>query len=66
MLTSLTMISLAGKAVEADDDDEAPETPSKKAKSNGVKKEPSDEGSDNAANGYGLNGSHFENAMGPQ
>lgn len=66
MLTSLTMISLTGKAVEADDDDEVPQTPSKKAKSNDIKKELSEEASDNAANGYGLNGSHFENAMGPQ
>lgn len=60
------MTSLAEKGIEADDDDEVPETPSKKVKANEVKKEPSEEGSDNAANGYGLNGSHFENAMGPQ
>jgi len=57
------MTSLTGKAVEADDDDEVPETPSKKAKSNGVKQESSEEASDN---GFGLNGDHFENAMGPQ
>jgi hypothetical protein len=58
------MTSLTEKDVEADDDDEVPQTPSKKAKTNGVKKEPSEEASDHGADGYGLNGTHFENAMG--
>jgi hypothetical protein len=60
------MILLTEKDVEADDDDEVPETPSKKAKANGVKKELSEGPSDHGADGYGINGNHFDNAMGPQ
>lgn len=60
------MTSLTEKDVEAEDDDEVPETPSKKAKINGVKKEPSEEASEHSADGFGLNGSHFNNAMGEQ
>lgn len=61
------MTPLTEKAVEADDDDdEVPRTPSKKAKTKKVKKEPSEEVSDNAADGFGINGNHFENALGPE
>jgi hypothetical protein len=61
--TSLTKIPLAEKDVEAGDDDEVPETPSKKAKTS-VKEEPSEEASDHGADGFGINGNHFDNAMG--
>jgi hypothetical protein len=57
------MTPLTEKDVDADDDEEVPETPSKKAKTNGVKKEPSEEVSDHGADGYGINGTHFDNAM---
>ena len=60
------MTSIKDKNVEAGDDDEIPETPSKKAKTNGVKKEPSEQDSDHGTDGYGINGNHFDNAMGPQ
>jgi hypothetical protein len=59
---------LTEKDIEADDDDEVPATPTKKAKTS-VKKEPSQEASDvadNGTDGLGLNGGFFDNAMGPQ
>lgn len=66
MLAWLTTISSADKAVEADDDNEIPQTPSKKAKSNGVKKEPSEDASDGGDDGFGLNGNHVDNAIDSQ
>lgn len=60
------MTSPTEKDVEADDNEEVPETPSKKAKNNGVKKEPSEDASDHVDDGFGVNGNHFDNAMTPQ
>jgi hypothetical protein len=57
------MILFTEKDAENVEDDAVPQTPSKKAK---VKKEPSAELSDHSADGYGVNGNHYENAMGPQ
>jgi hypothetical protein len=57
------MIPSIEKDAENAEDDGVPQTPSKKAK---VKKEPSAELSDHSADGYGVNGNHYENAMGPQ
>ena len=57
------MTLLAEKGVEADDDDEVPETPSKKVKANEVKKEPSDDASDGGDDGFGLNSKHVDNAI---
>jgi hypothetical protein len=59
----LTVILFTEKDAENAEDDGVPQTPSKKAK---VKKEPSAELSDHSADGYGVNGNHYENAMGPQ
>jgi hypothetical protein len=57
------MVFLTEKDTESMEDDGVPQTPSKKAK---VKKEPSAEPSDHSTDGYGVNGNHYENAMGPQ
>lgn len=62
-MTSLTMGFFTEKDTEAAEEDAVPQTPSKKLK---VKKEPSAEVSDHSADGYGMNGTHYENAMGPQ
>lgn len=60
-------IRLAEKDIENFDDDAVPQTPSKKTK---VKKEPSVEPSaeisDHGSDGYGMNGSHYDNAIGTQ
>jgi hypothetical protein len=62
-LITLTTVIFTEKDTESVEDDGVPQTPSKKAK---VKKEPSAEPSDHSADGYGVNGNHYENAMGPQ
>lgn len=53
---------IAEKNVENAGDD-AEETPTKKTK---VKKEASEEPISHEDDGFGLNGNHYENAMGPQ
>ena len=61
------MTSLAEKGVEADDDDdEVQQTPSKKAKANDIKREPSEEASDGGDDGFELNGNHSDSANDPQ
>jgi hypothetical protein len=57
------MVLFTEKDAENAKDDGVPQTPSKKAK---VKKEPSAEPSNHSADGFGLNGNHYDNAMGPQ
>lgn len=44
-------------------DDDVEETPTKKTK---VKQEATEEPSNHNDDGFGLNGNHYENAMGPQ
>ena len=68
LLIILTMFRYAGKNTVASDDDEVSKTPSEKAKTD-VKTEPSEESSDvadNSADGFGLNGGFFDNAITPQ
>jgi hypothetical protein len=62
-LITLTMVVFTEKDAENAEDDGVPQTPSEKAK---VKKEPSVELSEHSADGFRVNGTHFENAMGPQ
>jgi hypothetical protein len=57
------MVVFTEKDAENAEDDGVPQTPSEKAK---VKKEPSVELSEHSADGFRVNGTHFENAMGPQ
>jgi len=61
-LLLLTIFPCAEKDAEAGNEDDVSQTPSKKAKTN-VKKEPSEEPSDRGADGFRLNGTHFDNAM---
>jgi len=56
------MVLCAEKNAEAGDEDAVSQTPSKKAKTN-VKREPSEDPTDNGVDGFGLNGTHFDNAM---
>lgn len=61
----MTIVSRTEKDAEAGDQDGVTQTPSKKAKAN-VKKEPSEDPSDQGADGFGMNGTHFDNAMSPE